>query len=191
MTTINTEFVNTEDTRNNGYKVLNQYAIFRFKFTEDFMKELFKFSKIHQYDERKDFKEAWNIWIDENNELVDSEMQRLIMLRYEGDIINKMFKSARYYFRKKSSVRIEPKQRRPYISVNTELLEAMDNHVKDNIGKEGYQPKTGFVSFCKENEVILKQTITKIFEQGIKNTEIIQDKLKKTYKNRYFILIRK
>lgn len=192
MTTINTEFVNTEDTREiMDIRVLNQYAIFRFKFTEDFMKELFKFSKIHQYDERKDFKEAWNIWIDENNELVDSEMQRLIMLRYEGDIINKMFKSARYYFRKKSSVRIEPKQRRPYISVNTELLEAMDNHVKDNIGKEGYQPKTGFVSFCKENEVILKQTITKIFEQGIKNTEIIQDKLKKTYKNRYFILIRK
>lgn len=192
MTTINTEFVNTEDTREiMDIRVLNQYAIFRFKFTEDFMKELFKFSKIHQYDERKDFKEAWNIWIDENNELVDSGMQRLIMLRYEGDIINKMFKSARYYFRKKSSVRIEPKQRRPYISVNTELLEAMDNHVKDNIGKEGYQPKTGFVPFCKENEVILKQTITKIFEQGIKNTEIIQDKLKKTYKNRYFILIRK
>jgi hypothetical protein len=88
-------------------------------------------------------------------------------------------------------VRIEPKQRRPYITVNSELLEAMDNHVKDNIGKDGYQPKTGFVSFCKENEIVLKQTITKIFEQGIKNTEIIQDKLKKTYKNRYFILIRK
>jgi hypothetical protein len=204
MTTINTDFVNTDFVVNPGFVVntteleleletreLNQYAIFRFKFTEDFMKELFKFSKIHQYDERKDFKEAWIIWIDENSELVDSEMQRLIMLRYEGDIINKMFKSARYYFRKKSVVRIEPKQRRPYITVNPELLEAMDNHVKDNIGKDGYQPKTGFVSFCKENETVLKQTITKIFEQGIKNTEIIQDKLKKTYKNRYFILIRK
>ena len=204
MTTINTDFVNTEFVVNHDFinnvdtrelelelRELNKYAIFRFKFTEDFMKELFKFSKIHQYDERKDFKEAWNIWIDENSELVDSEMQRLIMLRYEGDVINKMFKSARYYFRKKSVVRIEPKQRRPYITVNPELLEAMDNHVKDNIGKDGYQPKTGFVSFCKENETVLKQTITKIFEQGIKNTEIIQDKLKKTYKNRYFILIRK
>ena len=84
---VNNEFVETMETRE-----LNQYAIFRFKFTEDFMKELFKFSKIHQYDERKDFKEAWNIWIDENSELVDSEMQRLIMLRYAGDIINKMFK---------------------------------------------------------------------------------------------------
>jgi hypothetical protein len=167
----------------------NQYAIFRFKFTEEFMEELYKFSKIHQYDERKDFKEAWQLWVDENLELVDTESRRLNMLGYEGDILTKMFKSARYYFRKKSTVPVEPKQRRQYISVNHELLEAMDTHVKTNIRTNGYQPKTGFVSFCKENEVILKQTITNIFEQGIKDAETIQTKLKKTYKNRYFILI--
>ena len=34
-------------------------VIYRFKFTEQFMEELYKFSKIHQYDDRKDFKEAW------------------------------------------------------------------------------------------------------------------------------------
>lgn len=167
----------------------NQYAIFRFKFTEEFMEELYKFSKIHQYDERKDFKEAWQLWVDENLELVDTESRRLNMLGYEGDILTKMFKSARYYFRKKSTVPVEPKQRRQYISVNHELLEAMDTHVKTNIRTNGYQPKTGFVSFCKENEVILKQTISNIFEQGIKDAETIQTKLKKTYKNRYFILI--
>ncbi len=167
----------------------NQYAIFRFKFTEEFMEELYKFSKIHQYDERKDFKEAWQLWVDENLELVDTESRRLNMLGYEGDILTKMFKSARYYFRKKSTVPVEPKQRRQYISVNHELLEAMDTHVKTNIRTDGYQPKTGFVSFCKENEVILKQTISNIFEQGIKDAETIQTKLKKTYKNRYFILI--
>ena len=168
-----------------------QYAIFRFKFTEEFMEELYKFSKIHQYDERKDFKEAWQLWVDENLELVDTESRRLNMLGYEGDILTKMFKSARYYFRKKSTVPVEPKQRRQYISVNHELLEAMDTHVKTNIRTNGYQPKTGFVSFCKENEVILKQTISNIFEQGIKDVETIQTKLKKTYKNRYFILITK
>jgi hypothetical protein len=167
----------------------NQYAIFRFKFTEEFMEELYKFSKIHQYDERKDFKEAWKIWVEENMELIDTESRRLNVLGYEGDILNKMFKSARYYFRKKSTVPIEPKQRRQYISVNHELLEAMDVHVKTNIRNDGYQPKTGFVSFCKENEVILKQTITNILEQGIKDAEMIQTKLKKTYKNRYFIHI--
>lgn len=170
-------------------EITNQYAIFRFKFTEEFMEELYKFSKIHQYDERKDFKEAWQLWVDENIELIDIESRRLNILGYEGDILNKMFKSARYYFRKKSSVPVEPKKRRQYISVNHELLEAMDTHIKTNIRNDGYQPKTGFVSFCKQNEVILKQTISNIFEQGINDTELIQTKLKKTYKNRYFILI--
>ena len=163
-------------------------SIFRFKFTEEFMEELYKFSKIHQYDERKDFKEAWNIWVDENTETIDSEMHRLIVLGYEGDILTKMFKSARYYFRKKSPVPVEPKQRRAYITVQRDLLEAMDSHVKTNIGLNEYQPKTGFVSFCKENEAILKQTIANILQQGVTNSEMIQDKLKKTYKNRYFII---
>ena len=31
-------------------------VIYRFKFTEEFMVYLYNFSKIHQYDDRKDFK---------------------------------------------------------------------------------------------------------------------------------------
>ena len=40
--------------------------IYRFKFTKDFMEELYTFSKINQYDERNDFKEAWQIWTEDN-----------------------------------------------------------------------------------------------------------------------------
>jgi len=162
--------------------------IYRFKFTEDFMEELYKFSKIHQFDERKDFKESWKLWTEENQEIIDKETIRLTNLGYDGDVMNKMFKSARYYFRKKSTEKKEPRQRRQYISVNRELLEAMDNHIKENIFNVDYQPKTGFVSFCKANEVLLKETITNILEQGVKDTRLIEDKIKKTYKNRYFIL---
>lgn len=163
-------------------------VIYRFKFTEQFMEELYKFSKIHQYDERKDFKEAWKIWTEENEDIIDEETRRLNNLGYDGDVMDKMFKSARYYFRKKSSEKKQPKQRRQYISVTRELLDAMDNHIEENIYNEDYQPKTGFVSFCKDNEKILKETLTKIFEQGIKDSELIQNKIKKTYKNRYFML---
>jgi hypothetical protein len=161
--------------------------IYRFKFTEDFMTELYKFSKIHQYDDRKDFKEAWKKWTEENEEIIDSEMCRLLRLGYNGDVLDKMFKSARYYFRKKGTEKKEPKQRRPYISVNRELLEAMDIHIEEN----SCQPKDGFADFCKKNELLLKETITLIFEQGIKDKDIIEDKIKKTYKNRYFMIINK
>ena len=166
-------------------------TIFRFKFTENFMEELSDFSKIHQYDHRKDFKEAWVKWTAENEDLVTKEVQRLLILGYpnEDDIVDdKMFKSARYYFRKKSSVKVEPKQRRQYIGVDHELLETMDRHIIANIHNDDYKPKSAFVMFCKENEDVLKQTITKMDTSDVK---MIQDKIKKTYKNRYFMLTNK
>lgn len=163
-------------------------VIYRFKFTEDFIEELYKFSKIHQYDKRKDFKEAWKLWTEENQDIIDEETTRLNNLGYDGDVLDKMFKSARYYFRKKSTEKKEPKQRRQYISVTRELLDAMDHHIEENIFNDDYQPKTGFISFCKANEKILKESIDKIFEQGVKDSELIEDKIKKTYKNRYFMM---
>lgn len=163
-------------------------VIYRFKFTESFMEDLYKFSKIHQYDERKDFKEAWNIWIEENEDIINEEIRRMSNLGYDGDVLDKMFKSARYYFRKKSTEKVIPRQRRQYISVSKELLSAMDSHIEENIYKSDYQPKNAFISFCKENEKILTTAITQIYEQGIKDSDIIETKIKKTYKNRYFIL---
>ena len=45
--------------------------IYRYKFADDFTCELSKFSKIHQYDHRNDFKEAWDVWVKENNNCWD------------------------------------------------------------------------------------------------------------------------
>jgi hypothetical protein len=177
----------TEITRREENMVLPN-LIYRFKFTEEFMKELYEFSKIHQYDERKDFKEAWKIWAEENENIINYEITRLNKLGYKGNILDKMFKSSRYYFRKKSTEKKQPKQRREYISVTRELLNAMDSHIEKKIFCEDYQPKTGFILFCKDNEIILKEALTKIFEQGIRDSQLIQEKIKKTYKNRYFIL---
>jgi hypothetical protein len=192
MATICNNDNNTEYTEKDREKDLETddftVTIFRFKFTEEFMEELHSFSKIHQYDDRKDFKEAWEIWTEAYSDLIESEEQRLQRLGYEGDTLDKMFKSARYYFRKKSPIKTEPKQRRPYINVTHDILAAMDQHITATIGSENYQPKNGFVSFCIENETVLKQTISKIFEQGIRDAPTIQEKLKKTYKNRYFLL---
>jgi hypothetical protein len=178
---------NTRDSDDNNLPTV----IYRFKFTEEFMEDLYKFSKIHQYDDRKDFKEAWKVWTEENETIIDEEMRRLLKLGYEGDVLDKMFKSARYYFRKKSTEKKEPRQRRHYISVNRDLLDAMDSHIEYNIYDDNYQPKTGFITFCKDNEKLLKDTISNIFERGIKDSQLIEDKIKKTYKNRYFMLTNK
>ena len=69
---------NTDDCekmrKNNEEIVVN---IYRYKFTEDFMQDLFTFAKVHQYDHRKDFKEAWVAWIDTNENTVNEEVNRL------------------------------------------------------------------------------------------------------------------
>ena len=162
-------------------------SIFRYKFTEEFMIELYNFSKIHQYDDRKTFKDSWNTWVEENEDVIQSEINRLTNLEYKGDILDKMFKSARYYFRKKSVELKIVKPRRQYISIDRELLSSMDIHIRENMFCEDYQPKTAFINFCIENESAVKNTLRNILEQGIIDSKLIQDKIKKTYKNRYFI----
>jgi len=165
--------------------------IYRYKFTNDFTNELYKFSKIHQYDHRKDFKEAWEIWIDDNSDLIDDEVRRLTNLGYDGDILNKMFKSARYYFRKKSTEKKEPNKRRIYVGSQKELLEAMDDHIKSSILSGEFKPSDGFDDFCKKNVELLKEQVNQLIRAEITDSNIIKSKIKKTYKNRYFLIISK
>lgn len=183
---ITKEETTTDKTYSNCNSAIN---IFRYKFSQDFVDELYKFSKIHQYDTRKDFKEAWNIWVDENEEVVHHEMRRLINLGYDGDILDKMFKSARYYFRKKSAEKKEPVERRAYISVSKKLLDSMDEHIKNNIDNADYKPSDGFDDYCKKNEDILKKEVSLLVKNGFNDHIEIKNKIKKTYKNRYFIMI--
>ena len=177
-------------TNNDDEKHIN-VNIFRYKFSDDFTKELYQFSKIHQYDERKDFKAAWNTWTEDNIDLVNNEVSRLTNLGYEGDVLDKMFKSARYYFRKKSTEQKQPKPRREYVSVEKELLEAMDQHIMSNIKREDYKPADGFLEFCNDNIDILRNEVARLCKNGLNNTNDIKDKIKKTYKNRYFMFISK
>lgn len=169
-----------------------QPNIYRYKFSAELMEMLYRFSKIHQYDDREEFKEAWNIWIEKNLEEVNNEVRRLDSIGYEGDILDKMFKSARYYFRKKSTEKKAPKERRVYVSCHKDTLDAIDydimNELKNNLE---YKPADGFNSFCLNNVNVLKNEISHLLEANIDESEEIREKIKKTYKNRYFMLIRK
>ncbi len=180
-----------ENKTNNVNK--NNIKIYRYKFSDEFIEELYKFSKIHQYDHRKDFKEAWEVWIDDNSQLIFKESTRLTELGYEGDILHKMFTSARYYFRKKGTEKKEPRMRCTYIGMQKELLDAMDNHIRLNMNTRGhdFKPSSGFTEFCKEHIELLQQEIELLIKFNIVTSDEIKKKIKKTYKNRYFMIISK
>ena len=176
--------------KNNHFNDAPNVNIYRYKFTDDFTTKLFKFSKVHQYDHRKDFKDAWNIWLEDNNDMVHDEIRRLLNLGYDGNIHDKMFKSARYYFRKKGTEKKTPAERRQYIGVQKELLDVMDNHITAKINRNDCKPSESFDDFCKNNISVLQEEICILVKNGITNTAEIKEKIKKTYKNRYFLQVK-
>lgn len=137
--------------------------IYRFNFSEDFSDDLCSFAKINQYLPRVDFKEKWEEWVIEKNEKIQQETQRLERLGYTGEVQVKMFKSARYYFRTKTTT--EPKKRQPYACQNRDLIKEIDDFITYDMKREGFTPKTSFLLWDNPN----KET------------------LKKMFKNRYFL----
>lgn len=138
--------------------------IFRFNFDETFAGELLSFSKINQYLDRKEFKEKWEEWIVDHDEKIQTEIRRLESLGYKGDVMVKMFKSARYYFRTKSSNK--PKQRRQYLPQDKAILQEIDDFLENDMKTEGFTPKSSFIKWCDTPE---------------------KEEMKKTFKNRYYL----
>jgi hypothetical protein len=170
------------------------YNIYRYKFTQEFMDNLYQFSKIHQYDDRHVFKESWEKWTEDNSIMIMDEIERLESLEYRGDILDKMFKSARYYYRKKGTEKKAPATRRAYISLQKSLLDAIDTHIINSIkmlDTMDFKPSVGFVDFCENNKDVLREAVQDLMSQNMKNAEEIEKKVKKTYKNRYFMKTQK
>jgi hypothetical protein len=165
----------------------NKNNIFRYKLTEEAMEALYRFAKVHQYDARDDFKEAWTKWTETHLDLVELETRRLSNLGYHGDVTQKMFKSARYYFRTKTTEKKEPVQRKGYIGCSRRLLVAMETHIEAGMNAIGsFKPSDGFDDFCRQNVELLKEEMATLGQANNGEVGEVEQKIKKTYKNRYF-----
>ena len=174
----------------NNASVKKKVNVYRFKFTDSVVDSITNFAKIHQYDDRHEYKEAWAEWLKENENLVNAETKRLQDLGYDKDVKDKMFKSGRYYFRKKDGNTTTPIKRRDYITIDHTILIAMDTHIQENMNSDDYTPAKGYSMFCEENRDLLGREITQLMKTNTINAQDLADKIKKTYKNRYFIVSR-
>jgi hypothetical protein len=157
--------------------------IYRYNFCEDFANELYDFAKVHEHDNRHDFKEAWAEWSEENEDIIQEEIDRLQELGYDGNALDKMFKSARYYFRKKSTVKKAPAERSGHISLSKDIIDSMDAHISANAN---VKPATSYETFLLENQELVQRAT--LFLQTEHKLEDSIQRVKKAYKNRYFIL---
>ena len=229
-----TSIGSTNNTNNNNIKT------YRHEFGKEFMADLSRFSKVHQFDDRHTYKSEWTKWAQQYNiaQAMEMEKRRLEENGYKGDIDDKMFKAGRYYFRKKSTVTEElsvpdlptptaaptltataatttdpelsvpdlplnvAAGRRPYITMSKNSIKMMDEHIRNASASstEEFKPSSCYSDFyqTKMTSDEMTKEIGLVIEKYEKTpgamsnitpeelTDQIMDKIKKTYKNRYY-----
>lgn len=167
---------------------------FHHNFSEEIAERFMYFATLHRYDDRKTFKEAWQKWILEEDVAADiqTEIQSLEANHYAGNIMDKMFKSVRYYYRKKPITPNPPTTRKEYVAFPVSILENMDKHIIETMIQHtnpvttqcGISPAKAFDLYIQR----LKQEHQQQ-QHPEQDQPIVIDipKYKKTYKNRFFI----
>lgn len=170
---------------------------YRFKFNDEITDIVNRFSKLHANEERNYYNHYWQLWLLENDDLIRREESRLIEAGYKGDINEKLYKSARYYHRKKTDKTdktdktcSEKLKRRNYVSVSSDFIEAIDSHIKNFVKPQELSPASGYDDFCKKNNILLSTEVITLQEENDFDKDYIFSKIKKTYKNRYFYLLK-
>lgn len=156
---------------------------FHFGFSDEIAERFEYFASLHRFEDRKIFKENWTKWVQEEDvaECIAQEIQQLQASGYVGDIMDKMFKSVRYYYRKKPITPKEPKQRKPYVTLSVNILTKMDTHIIQTIVENTDAETTQCdISPAKAFDLYVKRDDVTIGESDMA-------KYKKTYKNRFFI----
>lgn len=162
--------------------------IFRFKFSEHITILLDEFSATNREKDRKAFKQQWKKCTEENHEEIQKEIIRIVSLGYEGDVLEKMFCSTRYYHRKKNSsgyssvdengepveIPAPKKERKKYETISKNILQHIDKHIVEQL-KIGSSPSIAFESYWNT------------INHGDGDVDDIFEKIKKRYKNRYQI----
>lgn len=137
---------------------------------------------------KPEYKKQWEQFIQDNSDSIAQEERKLVNAGFNGDIHQKMFTSVKYYLSKKTNENNDPKERRTYVHIDKQILEAMNNHIVSNKENQEFTPAKGYKNFCEssEQELIIEKNRLKTTSEL--TDDEIDFKIKKTYKNRYFIL---
>ena len=179
----------------------NSKTIYRYKLSSEIEILITNFSKLHIYTSRQVFREKWKEWLEINRETIELEKKRLMDLGYKKNVEEKMYTAGRYYFKKKEiknetsekeikEKETKEKETRGYIILDEKIIKMMDNYIIENYTRE-FKPSSSYNNFIELNKEIIDIEIQRLIDIDIKklNTrDKCRDKIKKTYKNRCFVL---
>tara|TARA_Y100001980_G_C14534854_1_gene311305 strand:+ start:1236 stop:1757 length:522 start_codon:yes stop_codon:yes gene_type:complete len=173
---------------------MNTTKIYRYKFDESITSLLEIFSKLHINETKNDFNHYWELWLLENNEIIEREKNRLENIGFKGDVYQKMYKSSRYYLTKKkdtSNKYVINNKKKEYISVSNLFLETIEEHLYNYVKVNNISPSEGYKDFCNKYKILFTTEFIFMETNYGYNKDYIYSKFKKTYKNRYFNLLKK
>ena len=169
--------------------IATQGQIFRYKFSEQIHCLIGEFSSIHKFDEPIQFREEWDLFVIENKEQLEREKNRLVSLGYDKNVDEKMYKSARYYFKNKPTAKKEPKKRRKYVTIDKTFLGQMDKHINEIAFVQDLKPAHAYNNFISDDKYSSKmdEIVQDLMDENDLEEAEVEKKICKTYKNRYFI----
>lgn len=162
-----------------------------FKYSDDFADKLATFAKAHLEDKNKEFKAEWKKWTEQHVDEIQSEIARMKSDGYPGSVEDKMYFSARYYYRKKaikeqdkehSQFEEEKSTRKKYESIDKELLKKMNDHIISQIYSSDHSETT--LTGVVISNVTPSKAYTNYCNEFCSSEK--DQKTKKTYKNLYW-----
>ena len=169
--------------------------IYNFKLSKGIKKELNKFAEENKHLEKYIFDYKWNRWLRNNKIMLDNENEMLKSKGYDKNLYDKLYFSVRYYYVKKAKEKEMEKEngkvkvKLKYVPMTLELRDLIEKHLREHIN---VQPKLSFETFLqnetKKNKYNEMMNILLYNEYSEKDA---MKRIKKAYKNRYFILIKK
>ena len=161
---------------------------YRFKFNIDLLNSIKEFSKIHSEDNGDEFLEAFQDWKTINNEMIKIEEERIIHLGFKGNIEEKIYRSAKYYFKNKKNniCKLEQKTTKTnYIPRNNTFFTMMVEYIKQKPVKASLL----FKEFINETDQTISSEIKKEFCR-LRSFDLTQEeclqKIKKGFNNAYY-----
>lgn len=139
--------------------VLQQH---HFNYSDDFAELLATFASEHSEYKNKEFKAEWKKWTDENADTIKSEIAKITQAGYQGSVEEKMYFSARYYYRKKAirenkqESQEEKSPRKKYDAIDKSALTQMSEHIILQIcsATEGnvsnMTPSKAYANYCDQ-----------------------------------------
>ena len=183
----------------------------RFKFSQHLIKKIKLFCENNTSLNNDNFKKKYQQWKFENTTIINSEKDLLLSNGYSGNFENKLNKAVLYYFKynfsssklincekecekkceKECESKINNNIKRQYLLFEFEFLELIDEHIKRHFKSE-YKIKSRLLfenfKLVYNYEIINQKNKLKYF---INNEETLDNKVKKTYQNRYFNINKK